>query len=524
MRASVQQQLVRYGVNPLKIRAVFISHLHGDHVFGLFPLISTLALYGRKTPLRVFAPAPFGEILACHLRYFDTELPYTVAWTEVDTTKHALLLENRTLEVWSVPLRHRVPCAGFLFREKEPPLNVEKFKIAKYGLSIAQITAAKRGEEIRLATGEVIPNAELTYRPYAPRSYAYLSDTNYSAKAAGLCRGVDLMYHEATYAAAEQRSARDRGHSTTTDAAKAAPESGARRLVISHYSSRYRTKRRWSRRRGRSLPKLPGDRRNHLHHRKTTMTKADATTRPRAGRQTRPHGLDFFRRRGGSSSANCALRTSPYAGYSRGKGVQRARVETVAPRDMERLSLLKTPSNSLALVEIPPLRPEARAAAGQLTRRSTTCRTRKPGASSGWPTGSASRTSSARSLRPTVSTPRSYKPRWGRSCGCGFPADLGRFCTTQEPPGCPFTARSGRRISTAQRLPGRGASSCGQRKTRHLAGRGARRDAQALHPALPDRPPRVGVAQRGDGHGHRMLGIPASGRHGKREIGPPHHK
>ena len=148
---GVQQQLVRYGVNPLKIRAVFISHLHGDHVFGLFPLISTLALYGRKTPLRVFAPAPFGEILACHLRYFDTELPYTVAWTEVDTTKHALLLENRTLEVWSVPLRHRVPCAGFLFREKEPPLNVEKFKIAKYGLSIAQITAAKRGEEIRLA-------------------------------------------------------------------------------------------------------------------------------------------------------------------------------------------------------------------------------------------------------------------------------------------------------------------------------------------------------------------------------------
>ena len=183
---------------------------------------------------------PFGGILACHLRYFDTELPYTVAWTEVDTTKHALLLENRTLEVWSVPLRHRVPCAGFLFREKEPPLNVEKFKIAKYGLSIAQITAAKRGEEIRLATGEVIPNAELTYRPYAPRSYAYLSDTNYSAKAAGLCRGVDLMYHEATYAAAEQRSARDRGHSTTTDAAKAALKAGARRLVIGHYSSRYK--------------------------------------------------------------------------------------------------------------------------------------------------------------------------------------------------------------------------------------------------------------------------------------------
>ena len=167
---GVQQQLIRYGINPLRLRAVFISHLHGDHVFGLFPLISTLALYGRKTPLRVFAPAPMGEILACHLKYFDSELPYPVVWTEVDTTKHALLMENRTLEVWSIPLRHRVPTAGFLFREKEPALNVDKFKITKYGLSVAQITAAKRGEDVTLSTGEVIPNGELTYRPYAPRS------------------------------------------------------------------------------------------------------------------------------------------------------------------------------------------------------------------------------------------------------------------------------------------------------------------------------------------------------------------
>ena len=237
---GTQQQLFRYGINPLRLRAVFLSHLHGDHCFGLFPLLSTLGLYGRRTPLPVYAPAPFGEILACHLRYFDSELPYAVEWHEVDTTCHRPLLENRSLEVWSIPLRHRVPTCGYLFREKEPPLNVDKFKITKYGLSIAQITAAKRGEEIRLATGEVIPNAELTYRPYAPRSYAYLSDTNYSAKAAGLCRGVDLMYHEATYAAAEQRSARDRGHSTTTDAAKAALKAGARRLVIGHYSSRYK--------------------------------------------------------------------------------------------------------------------------------------------------------------------------------------------------------------------------------------------------------------------------------------------
>lgn len=237
---GVQQQLFRYGINPLKLRAVFLSHLHGDHCYGLFPLLSTLNLYGRKTPLTIFAPAPFGEILEYHCRYFDTDLGYEVQWQEVDTTAHRLLYENRTLEVWSIPLRHRVPTAGFLFREKEPPLNVEKFKIEKYGLSIAQITAAKRGEDVLLESGEVVCNEELTYRPYRARAYAYLSDTNFSAKAAHLCHGVDLMYHEATYAAAEQRSARERGHSTTLDAAKAALQAEAGELLIGHFSSRYK--------------------------------------------------------------------------------------------------------------------------------------------------------------------------------------------------------------------------------------------------------------------------------------------
>lgn len=237
---GVQQQLVRYGINPLKVREIFISHLHGDHVYGLFPLISTLGLYGRRTPLRIFAPAPIGEMIQNHLRLFDSDLPYPIEWVEVDTTKHQLVSENRTVEIWTIPLRHRVPCCGYLFREKEPGLNVEKYKIEKYGLSIAQITAAKRGEDVVMEDGTLLRNEELTYRPYRARSYAYLSDTNFSAKAATLCHGVDVMYHETTYSRDEQRTAKERGHSTTADAAKAAIKAEAQRLIIGHYSARYK--------------------------------------------------------------------------------------------------------------------------------------------------------------------------------------------------------------------------------------------------------------------------------------------
>ena len=237
---GVQQQLIRRGISPLRLRADFISHLHGDHCFGLFPLIATLGLEGKRTPLDIYAPAPMGDILEYHKKFFWDDLPYEVKWHEVKTTEHCIIFENKTLEVWSVPLRHSIPTVGYHFKEKEPQLNVDKFKIAKYNLSISQIVAAKRGEDIELSSGEVIPNSELTYIPFKPRSYAYLSDTNYSAKAAERVRGVDLLYHETTYAQSEEMWAKGRGHSTTFDAAKVALKAEAKRLIIGHFSSRYK--------------------------------------------------------------------------------------------------------------------------------------------------------------------------------------------------------------------------------------------------------------------------------------------
>lgn len=238
---GTQQQMFRMGINPLKLRAVFISHLHGDHVFGLFPMLSTMGLCGRQMPLKVYAPRPFGEILEYHLRYFDSQLPYEVEWVEVDTTCHQIIFENKTLEVWSVPLRHRVPCSGYHFKEKRPELNVDKFKITKYNLSIAQIVAAKRGEDIVLEDGTTIENSELTYLPFTPRSYAYLSDTSRSAVAAERVKGVTLLYHEATYTKEFVRDAKDRGHSTAADAAQIAVTAGAERLLLGHFSSRYKS-------------------------------------------------------------------------------------------------------------------------------------------------------------------------------------------------------------------------------------------------------------------------------------------
>lgn len=236
---GVQARLRRYGFNPMRLEAVFVSHLHGDHVYGLFGLLSSLGLLGRQKPLRLYGPAPLKAVVDNHLRFFEGRLLYEIVCRETDTHVQALIYENRDLEVLTVPLRHRVPACGYFFREKRPARNVRKSMIEKYDLSVPQIVAAKRGEDVQTARDGKIPNAELTYVPYTPRSYAYCSDTAFSRPVIEAVRGVELLYHEATFLAEDAAVAEASGHSTTVQAAAVALEAGARKLLIGHFSPRY---------------------------------------------------------------------------------------------------------------------------------------------------------------------------------------------------------------------------------------------------------------------------------------------
>ena len=237
---GTQERMRQYGISPMKLNAVFISHLHGDHVFGLPGIISTLNHLGRKTPLHIFGPMPIGEILQFHLQHFEQNLGYEIILHELNARENVLVYENKVMEVTTIPLRHRIPSCGYLFREKTPARNVDKKAIEKYGLSLKQIVALKNGEDILLDNGTLLTNAEATYIPYPPRSYAYCSDTLYSGKVVSLVHGVDLLYHEATFLDKDKALAKETGHTTALQAAKAAATAEAKQLLIGHFSSRYK--------------------------------------------------------------------------------------------------------------------------------------------------------------------------------------------------------------------------------------------------------------------------------------------
>ncbi len=255
---GVQQQMKRYGVSIMKLDSIFISHIHGDHVFGLFGLLSTLGMMGRTAPLNIYAPAHFAPILRFFLSYYGEGIAFEVRHVPVKTDAPAVIYDTKALEILAFPLNHKLETYGYLFREKEPERNIDKDALARYGFTRTEIGTLKQGQDVLRPAGPdegatflngfirhsgterdlLIRAQDVTYRPWKPRSYAYVSDTAPFPELAEWVKGTDLLYHEATYLADLADQAVQRHHSTTLDAARCALQAGAGQLVIGHYSSR----------------------------------------------------------------------------------------------------------------------------------------------------------------------------------------------------------------------------------------------------------------------------------------------
>ena len=238
---GVQKQLKRYDISIMSLNQIFISHLHGDHVFGLFGLISSMGLLGRTRVLEIFAPAPIQEIVNNHIKYFDRWLPYKIKCHTVDTKNRNIVYENSSITVETIPLKHSVPTAGYLFREKTPERNIDKSVIDKYNLGLAEIVKLKRGEDIFRDNGESIMCSDVTYAPYSPRSFAYCCDTGYTERYLEQIKGVDMLMQETTYHKADKVNAKKRFHCTTHDTATIAKNAEVGKLIITHFSTRYNT-------------------------------------------------------------------------------------------------------------------------------------------------------------------------------------------------------------------------------------------------------------------------------------------
>ena len=235
---GAQIQLRRAGVSFLRIEHICLSHVHGDHIFGLFGLLSTMAMLGRTAPLNIYAPKSFAPILDFFKTRFGEGILYEINYVVLEMSSPEVVYENRNVELLAFPLNHRVETFGYIIREKMPQFNVHKEAIAKYGLSLSEIGTLKRGEDV-VRDDVVIANAEAAYRPYNPRSYAYCSDTAPFAELAQWVKGVSVLYHEATFPEEMTEMAAKTFHSTTLQAAQCAKDACVGRLLVGHYSSRY---------------------------------------------------------------------------------------------------------------------------------------------------------------------------------------------------------------------------------------------------------------------------------------------
>ena len=235
-----QMLMKRHGISLMKIERIFLSHLHGDHVFGIFGLLSTLSMSGRTEPLHVYAPEGFGSILDFFKEHFLEKETYEIIWHPLVVSAPETVFGDTQLSVTALPLRHRIPTYGYLFRERKPGLNVFRNAVSDYSLTVDEILTLKSGRDVRRKDGTCLKAGSLTYTPYEPRSFAYVSDTAVFDGLPEMVRGVDLLYHEATFGDEHADKASALFHSTAREAAQTALKAGAGRLVIGHFSSRYK--------------------------------------------------------------------------------------------------------------------------------------------------------------------------------------------------------------------------------------------------------------------------------------------
>lgn len=236
---GTQIQLRRSRVRFTKISAVFLSHLHGDHCFGLIGMLSTFGLLGRTARLAVYAPAQLEQMLQMQLNQFCRDLGYEVDFHAVDTTVNKVIYEDRSLTVETIPLEHRVECCGFLFREKAMLAHIRRDMADFYGIPVSQFNNIKAGANWTTPEGETIGNDRLTLPADPPRSYAYCSDTRYMKQLHEQLKGVSTLYHESTYGEDNILLAEKYYHSTARQAAQVACDAGVGQLLLGHYSSRY---------------------------------------------------------------------------------------------------------------------------------------------------------------------------------------------------------------------------------------------------------------------------------------------
>jgi ribonuclease Z len=237
---GTQQQMLRFDIKASKIDYIFISHLHGDHYLGLVGLLSSMHLNGRKKALNIYGPPHLKEIIELQLKYSETTLQYPIEYTFTNGKKVETIVDNEDIIVETIPLDHRIDCTGFLFRQKKRLRKLIKEKLEEIGVPVEYYTSLKKGKDYTGPDGKIYKNELLTNDSEQPKSYSYCSDTLYNEKYFEQISNSSLLYHEATFLNDMLDRANETHHTTALQAGEIALKTNARRLLIGHFSARYK--------------------------------------------------------------------------------------------------------------------------------------------------------------------------------------------------------------------------------------------------------------------------------------------